>query len=150
MLSFRLTIPKTDLKPGDWNRAVKRFQKEAGERVVEAVQSVLGLDSIYALNQPYAQAKEAGKTKPRMKHYPGKDFGQPLILTGNLYEGVTSHMEGDTLVVCVDPSHGLDPKGYDYAEELEERTQYLERGFAIVEPDLPDLLLFIIFEEMGL
>jgi len=150
MLTFRIATSTPKLSPSAWNRVLKRFQKEAGELVVSGVKSVLGTTKVYQLNPDYARRKEEGLTRPRMKPYPGKDYGQPLILTGEMYEGVEAHLEGDDVVISVNESAGVAEDGSDYAEEWEEKAGYLGKGLDTVQDALGELLCLIIVEEMKL
>lgn len=129
---------------------MRRFSQQAGDLIVGSIRHLLGTDAVFHLQPGYAAEKAAGKTHPAMRTYSGKDFGQPLILSGSLYEGIAFHRDGDSVVIEVDAGAGVSQNGDDYAERWEERAHYLEAGLDAVEDQLAELLLVIIFEEMGL
>ena len=89
----------------------------------------------------YAFAKEQGKTRPRMKRYAGKDYGQPLILSGVMYEGVDFWRAGNVVNIGVKEPNGHSPKGFDYAGFWEDNAGYLEGGMNLVRDSEIDAIL---------
>lgn len=131
-----------------WQNVMPRFTSEAGTLVLDAVRALLGTDELYILDTKYAEQKPKRRGYRRM---PGKPMDQPLILSGQgIYLALTARRDGDTVIVEVDPSKGVDEHGFDYAAEWEDRVHYLERGLELVEDQLDQILLNIIFEEMAL
>lgn len=151
MLKITMTLPTLVHQNGAlWKRVLPRFQREAGELIVEAIRKQLGQDSTYQLTEVYSERKVAGKTKPRMKRYAGMSADEPLVLSGAMYDGVSAEIEGNTLVVSVRDGAGVSKSGFDYAQEWESEVGFLEAGFREVEDQLPELLESIIVEEMML
>jgi|SRR5579871_523664 len=146
MLRIEVNVGKGTIKSGAVDRILARFGEEAGKLIVAKVQEVLGEDSLYTLSEKYQVLKPKRKGFQRI---PNKDPDQPLIFTGEgIYNALTYFMDGANIVVTLDAQKGVTDKGYDYAEVWEEATQFLEKGFALAEPELPELLTLIITEEM--
>lgn len=146
MFTISITLPDLVHLDGSlWKRVLPRFQKEAGDLVVEAVQNRLGEPGLYDLSAGYAATKSRRKG---YKHIAGKPEDQPLIFTGALYEGLVAKATGDGVEISVQDGAAVTDKGYDYAEEWEQKVQYLEAGLQDVEDQLPGLLEQIIVEEM--
>jgi hypothetical protein len=131
--------------PGAPERVLNRFLEEAGKLLVEAAKNLLGTDALYALSESYKLQK------PRRKgyvHVPGKSADEPLIFTSNLWDGIVALVQADILVLTIDPGHGISDGGFDYGQEWEQRTEFLEKALAAVEDQLQGLLGTIIVEEM--
>jgi hypothetical protein len=146
MLKIALQLPEmlhqdTEL----WTRILPRFQKEAGELIVQSVRDELGSPEIYSLSEPYRDQKPRRKGFQRVA---GKAPDQPLIFSGAMFEAISAHAEGEMLIVQVADGEALAKDGDDYAEQWEEVTHFLEKGFAKVEGLLAELLMTIIVEEM--
>lgn len=122
------------------------FALRAGMLIVDSIKNVLGHDALYKLSAPYEKRKPS---LPKFRRYSGKSSGQPIILSGDLYEGLNYRLTGNTLIIDVDPSHGMDG-GFDVAEHWEQVTHYLELGYDAVEHLLPDILEDVVFTEMNL
>ena len=118
-----ITIP--DIEAGALSQLVAMFAKRIGEDLVHDIQMLLGTDEIYTLSPEYAAEK------PHMKgfvRYKGGD--QPLIFSGNMFEGVEWKLEGNTLTVGVADDAGVsESTGEDYAEKWERKTQFLEKAY---------------------
>lgn len=132
----------------DWKRVLPRFQKEAGKLLVDKVRDLLGHDDLYTLTPAYAERK---RRNPRLRRVAGKDPDQPLILTREgIYDAVEMRIDGQTVVISVNEAKGLSERGYDYAELWQARVDYLGKALDAVEDQFEDLLLDIVFDEMGL
>lgn len=104
--------------------------------LVEAIKHELGSADIYTLSPRYSRLKMEGKTRPRMNVFPGKAPDQPLILTGEMYNAVSSWREGFfTAHIGVDEYAGYGKDGFDYAQYWEQKTNYLEKGLENVDID---------------
>lgn len=128
------------------SRILRRFAADAKSLIVSAVQSTLGHASLYTLTPDYSRRKPKSKDFVR---FAGKDPDQPLILSGQMYYSVDVVMSGDNLVLQLTPN-ATQKRGFDYGAFWEQQTQFLEKGLAIVEDQLAQLLLNIIVSEMGL
>lgn len=130
--------------------AVEAFLDKAGDTMVEAVKRGLGQADLYELSDGYRERKLAGKTKPAMRRVAGKANDQPLILSGDMYEGVVKRRDGATgEVVEVASGAGVSESGFDYAEYWEtgegssrgfKGVDFLGKGFDAVEGDLEEML----------
>jgi hypothetical protein len=151
MLRMTVSIPPEfpGLAPGVADRVMNRFSEEAGKLVVEAIREVLGTEALdYQLSASYAIEKPK---KKGFKRFPNKEWSQPLIFSGEgIFNALTSRIDGASVIVEVEASHGVSERGFDYAEKWEEATEFLEKGFADVEDQLGELMGRIIVEEMGL
>ncbi len=143
-----------------------RFSEEAGKRVVDAIHAVLGTSAIYTLKPSYRVRKLADKRFRRKAGSSGSSFlsgvkaeDEPLILTGAMYDAVKASktlsgpfagLNTFEIAIAVDEDSGLNPRGYDYAEEMEHRAHFLEAGLSLVEDGFSDLLLDIVAEELML
>lgn len=130
---------------------MKRFEKEGGDKMVEGVQGVLGTRGIYPLNPDYAASKPTRTRGKRIyKHVPGKPADQPLIFTTEMYEAVEARGDGAGIILDVKSGQAISERGIDYAAKWEAATEFLEKGFDVVEAEVADMLERIIIEEMGL
>jgi len=118
-----ITIP--DVPAGAFTTLVNMFAERVGKELVHDIQMLLGTDEIYTLSEEYAAEK------PHMKgfvRYKGGD--QPLIFSGNMFEGVEWKLDGNTLTVGVRDDAGIsESTGEDYAEKWERKTQFLEKAY---------------------
>jgi len=135
---------------------LREFETEVGKIVVEAVQGVLGHDSLYKLNPEYAARKSSF---PGYRTLPGKDPDQPLILTAAMHDAVTATRSGNEVTIAVDPSKVPNAVYFDYPEYWEsgegstsgfDGVHYLELGLIAVEHKFPQLLVDIIVRNLGL
>lgn len=151
MLTITVTIPPGLIGSSNfraWQNVMPRFAHDAGQLILDAVRSLLGTSQIYTLSPEYSVRKQKLK---QFRRIPGKDPDQPLILSATgIYWGLSARKSGNSLVIDIDPSAGINPRGFDYAEFWEKNTHYLEQGLAMVEPQLADLLTDIIVQEMAL
>lgn len=148
MILLSLKVPPLVGTKSDWKRILPRFQREAGNLVVQAIQDVLGSSDIYELKPSYSAKKIAGKVA-RLKRISGKAADQPLILTGEMYNALQWRKVGDVLIIEIADGKAIHGDT-DYAAMWDEKTQFMEQGLAAVEDQLDELLLNIIFSEMGL
>lgn len=143
MLKVQIPIPK--VVPVDLPALVlAAFAAEAGPVAVQGVHGILGTSAMdLTLSEPYSERKITGKIKD-LKRYAGKEVDQPGILTGSLYEGVDHQVEpGIGFSVGIQDGAG-EANGEDYAEDLEERTQYLDKGVESVEMEMLQILETVI------
>ena len=131
--------------PGLWARVLPRFGETAGLILVAAVRRHLGTEDVYTLKPAYAERKPMLK---QYRHVDGKPGSQPLILSGELYFGLTFEVQGNCLVVKIEDDKAVDESGFDYAERWEQTTHFLEQGLADVEHTLAGILGTIIAEEL--
>lgn len=147
---LKMTLTPSALAPmpgaGLKARVLKAFAANAGAMIVASVRNQLGQDALYTLSPDYAARKPS---LAGFRRQAGKSSDQPIILTGDIWDHIIWTATGDGLTVQVSDSAGMDD-GFDVAEHWEEITEYLEKGLADVEGDLPDLLLDIIVAEMAL
>jgi hypothetical protein len=144
-LSVQVSALPIALGTGVVKRVRERFQAEAGTLILDAIRAHLGSSSLYTLSPEYSKAKPKSK---KFRRFPGKASDQPIILSGQgIYNALTVIPAGDGFVVQVEDSEGMN-KGFDYAEKMEQLTQYLELGLADVENDLDEVLAGIIEQEM--
>lgn len=114
-----------------------------GELSVEGIRRVLGTSEIYQLDEVYREDKLAGRTVPPMKRYEGKAEDQPLILSGAMYDGITSEkpLGQDVITVLVPPDVGIGDDGEDYVAKWQERTDFFEKGLDSVRAEEWDTAL---------
>lgn len=147
-IRLTLTLPIIPAMPtaGLTEKIRQEFMHEAGTLILDAIRLYLGEDQIYQLSPEYAKRKP---TLKKFRRFPGKSADQPLILSGELYNSLTVIPDGDGFIVEVQEGKAMNGS-FDYAEHFEEITLYLEQGLALVEDDLPELLIGIIFQNMNL
>lgn len=146
MYTIRLTPPPFINRGNVAKKILKRFSAEAGPVIVDAIKSLLGTDALYQLQPNYA----ANKPKlPQYRAQAGKPADQPLILTGEMFNALDFHLDGDTILVGVTDGKAIAEDGDDYAEKWEQTTEFLEKGFALVEAKVGEILTTICCEEMG-
>src|ERR1019366_3751199 len=148
MLRFIIKIPgHWAPKAGFCDTIEAEFYDAAGALIVEKIKSVLGTQGLYNLSKSYALMKP---TLPGYRRIPGKAADQPLILTGEMYDALQVRIDSGTLIVEVDDTKAHDPKtGDDYAADWQNKTAFMEKGFALAEPLLPALLEKIIVKNMA-
>ena len=156
-LKLKLTLPTVPAMPGAGltKRIRDRFRNEAGQLIVNAIRdAILGFDATLDISDEWGQEKRTARNKRGLgfKFVAGKDWKQPLIWTG---EGIYDNLEiipqggADGFIVMVSDRAGVD-EGFDYAQYWEDATDYLGKGFDLVESQLDQLMLDIVFQEMAL
>ena len=146
MLKVEISVPSAfTFEMAD--KVMMDFVAEAGPIAVEGVQELLGTADLgLRLSASYREMKIRGEIEG-MVRIPGKDEDQPGILTADLYHGVSfTPTESEGLepflgfTVGVAEGAGIAPDGDDYAEKIEQETQFLERGVQSKEPQMQHVL----------
>jgi hypothetical protein len=148
MIRIRVKVPSFGLNSsGLSERVMTRYQKEAGDLIVEHIRAHLGRDDLYALSDRYKERK------PRMQgydHLAGRSEAQPLVFSQEMYNAICWRPQGDLIVIQVEDGKALGKDDFDYAERWEETTHFLELGVEDVEDQLATLLGSIIAQELGM
>lgn len=121
-MQLSITIP--DIPDGAFSLLLEKFSERVGSDLVHEIQMLLGTDEIYTLSEWYAAEK------PHMEgfvRYKGGD--QPLIFSGEMFEGVQWSRDGSVLTIGVADGAGISDDGEDYAEKWEIKTQFLEKAY---------------------
>lgn len=107
-----------------------------GKVIQKAIEDMLGTEEVYTLSRKYREEKLALRTDPPMKRITGKAEDQPGILSAQMFENITFWLDGDTINIGVDVKKGFTDKGFDYADEFEKRSQFLEKALTKYESNI--------------
>jgi hypothetical protein len=121
-MQLSITIP--DIDDAAFSTLMEKFSKRVGDELVHDIQMLLGTDEIYTLSPEYAAEK------PHMAgfvRYKGGD--QPLIFSGEMFEGVQWSRDGNVVTIGVSDESGISDDGEDYAEKWEIKTHFLEKAY---------------------
>lgn len=152
---FNLKLVQTGVEPVfSQSDILSHYREKAGPLVVESIREVLGNEAElgYDISDEYAIRKERD---PRLRRIAGKSVNQPLILAGEIYEGLEVVELDDGFAVQVREGAGVSPQGFDYADYFNDEfkgggLQYMGKGLDRVEEQFPGLLEDSIMETTGL
>ena len=142
----KTVLPNLNMVRSVERAVIKRFTAEASPLILASIRSVLGTTEIYELSPTYAARKPTMKGFRRIA---GKASTQPLIFSGDMYDALVVVPGNNNFYVEIDRSR-INNHNPNYVEIWEERTQFVDKGIELVEDKLEELLMNIVFDELGL